>query len=63
MKLRRYKVWIKGRRISTETKVLARGADNARIRFASSLGMKSHEIDAVWDREHTVPTIGYCASR
>lgn len=63
MKLRRYKVWVSGSKASTETKVLARSVDCARIKFASSIGKKSYEVDAVWDREYKVPTLGYCASK
>lgn len=62
MRLRQYKVWVKGSRISTESIVLARGIDNAKIKYASQLGKKSYEIEAVWTRCE-VPTLGYNATR
>lgn len=63
MQLRQYKVYVIGNRASTETTVLAKGRDNARLKFASRIGKKSFEVEAIWDRNVKVPTLGYCASR
>lgn len=63
MQLRRYNVYVTGRRISTETKILARGVQEARMKFANQCGLKSFQVDAVWDREYKVPTLRYAASR
>lgn len=50
-KLRTYTVWVVGNRISTETFVTAKTAQHARIKYAAHMGLKSYEVDAVWNRK------------
>ena len=48
---RTYKVYIIGQRSATETTIEASHADKAKMKFAGRLGIKTFEVNAVWDRE------------
>lgn len=50
MENRRYIVWIIGKRITTETKLVAGNITLAKIKFASRMGLKSYQVDALVDK-------------
>ncbi len=50
-KKRVYRVWIIGKRISTQQIVVSTTAANARAEYANQMGLKTYLVDAVWMRE------------
>lgn len=49
-KHRTYKVWVKGFKLSTSTTRQAETAELAAIRYGLERGVKSFQVEAVWQR-------------
>ena len=57
---RTYKVWIIGRRCSTEREIVANGRDMALMKAANFYGVKSFKCDAKWIKPVRVVTCPQC---
>lgn len=50
---REYRVWVKGFKLSSGATRRAESAELARIRYAAERGVKSYQVEAVWNRDAT----------